>query len=69
MDILTKANLNRVLAELTLMQRLHLKSIVGTRTMQLNESVCEDLVELGLASRSGPDFVPTEHGRYVASLF
>jgi len=69
MDKETNVRLHDVYLCLTVAQRTNLKAIVEGRHSGLIEPVCEGLVDVGLVRRSGVNFVATEAGRYVVTLF
>ena len=69
MDKTTSARLRDLCSCLTIAQRANLKAIVEGRHSGLIEPVCEGLVDVGLVRRSGVNFVATEAGRYVVTLF
>ena len=68
MKITTLARLRSIYQGLTPAQRAQLQGIVECQHQLLNASVCESLVDLGLARLEGNRFIATEDGRYVASL-
>ena len=69
MDKEPSVRLHDVYSCLTVAQRTNLKAIVEGRHSGLIEPVCEGLVDVGLVRRSGDNFVATEAGRYVVTLF
>jgi len=69
MDKTTSAHLRDLCSCLTIAQRSNLKAIVEGRHSGLIEPVCESLVDVGLLRRAGDQFVATDTGLYVVSLF
>ena len=69
MDKGIAANLQSAYIGLTITQRWCLKAIVEGRPFGLIEPVCEGLVDLGLLRKSGNQFLATDAGCYIATLF
>ena len=69
MDIETSARLSSVCGGLTIVQRHHLKVIVESKAEVLSVTLCKTLVVLSLVRQVGGNFIATEDGRYVASLY
>jgi len=69
----TLARLRGIYVDLTLAQRAQLMAIVQCDNQPLTLSVCVSLVALELVRLDGDkywnNYVATEDGRYVASLF
>ena len=69
MDDANAARLRYVCDGLTIEQRHHLKAIVEDKAEVLSVTLCKTLVVLSLVHQVGGNFIATEDGRYVASLF
>ena len=69
MDDANAARLRYVYDGLTIEQRHHLKVIVEDKAEVLSVTLCKTLVVLSLVRQVGGNFIATEDGRYVASLF
>jgi len=69
MDSATVARLRSVYNGLSLDQRHHLKVIVEDKAEVLSVTLCKTLVVLSLVRQVGGNFIATEDGRYVASLY
>ena len=69
MDIATLTRLRSVYDSLTPTQRHHLKVIVESKAEVLSVTLCKTLVVLSLVRQVGGNFIATEDGRYVASLY
>ena len=68
-DIATMARLRSVYVGLTYAQRDHLKVIVEDKAEVLSVTLCKTLAVLSLVRQVGGNFIATEDGRYVASLY
>ena len=69
MDDANAARLRYVYDGLTIEQRHHLKAIVEDKAEVLSVTLCKTLVVLSLVRQVGGNFIATEDGRYVASLY
>jgi hypothetical protein len=69
MDDANAARLRYVYDGLTIEQRHHLKVIVEDKAEVLSVTLCKTLVVLSLVRQVGGNFIATEDGRYVASLY
>ena len=69
MDDANAARLRYVYDGLTIEQRHHLKVIVEDKAEVLSVTLCKTLAVLSLVRQVGGNFIATEDGRYVASLY
>ena len=69
MDKAIAADLHSAYIGLTVTQRWCLKAIVEGRPFGIIEPACDSLVDIGLLRRSGNQFVATDAGCYIATLF
>jgi hypothetical protein len=67
-DIRTLARNRTIYQGLTPAQLAQLAAIVEHDDQPLFRPICETLVDVGLIRRDGDRYVPTEDGRYIASL-
>jgi hypothetical protein len=67
-DIRTLARIRGIFQGLTPAQRAQLVVIVQHDDQPLIKPICENLVDLGLVLHDGDNYIPTEDGRFLASL-